>query len=199
MSDIMYETVNERPMIHATLCFVLRAGSPSHILLGRKKRGFGVGKLNGIGGKLTAEELPEDGVIREVLEEVGLTIPKHALRRAGQITFRFPCRPEFDHFVHVFLASEWEGDPVESGEMAPDWYPVHEIPFDRMWQDDAYWLPVVLNGKVIEAAFTFGEDNETVVSWCIRGGSSTRLCDPQTRSPLPGKDEDRHRRRPDRM
>lgn len=160
-------------MVHATLVFIIREGSPSHILLGKKKRGFGVGKLNGIGGKLAPDESPEDCVIREVHEEVGLTLSKEALRPAGQITFRFPFRPEFDHFVHVFLASKWEGEPVESPEMLPFWYPIHEIPFEKMWQDDAYWLPIVLNGKTISAEFEFGEDNETVVSWLIRGGGAT--------------------------
>ena len=158
-------------MIHATLCFVIREGSPSHILLGKKKRGFGVGKLNGIGGKLALGESPEDGIIREVYEEVGLTISKETLHPTGHITFRFPFHPEFDHFVHVFLTTEWEGEPIESAEMLPAWFPVNEIPFERMWQDDAYWLPIVLKGRTISAEFEFGDDNETVVSWTIQGGT----------------------------
>ena len=158
-------------MIHATLCFVIREGSPSHILLGKKKRGFGVGKLNGIGGKLALGESPEDGIIREVHEEVGLTISKETLHPTGHITFRFPFHPEFDHFVHVFLTTEWEGEPIESAEMLPAWFPVNEIPFERMWQDDAYWLPIVLKRKTISAEFEFGDDNETVVSWAIRGST----------------------------
>jgi 8-oxo-dGTP diphosphatase len=159
----------ESPMIHATLCFIVRDGSPSHVLLGKKKRGFGLGKLNGIGGKLELGESPEDGIIREVQEEVGLHIPKSALRVAGQITFRFPFMKAFDHFVHVFVASDWEGEPIETEEMLPNWFPVNAIPFDRMWQDDAYWLPIVLQGKGVTAEFTFGEDNETVVQWSLQG------------------------------
>jgi len=165
-------------MIHATLCFILREESPSHILLGRKKRGFGIGKLNGIGGKLEPGELPRDGIIREVQEEVGITIPRDALRVAGQITFLFPFTPEFDHYVHLFVASEWTGEPCESEEMAPMWFPKSEIPFTQMWQDDAYWLPIVLNGKTVRAEFEFGDDNETVTSWCIQGGSPTNWRDP---------------------
>lgn len=164
-------------MVHATLCFIIRQSSPAHVLLGKKKRGFGAGKLNGIGGKLDPGESPTDGVIREVHEEVGLTISKETLHTAGQITFRFPFIPEFDHFVHLFVATEWEGEPIESAEMLPFWFPVNEIPFQQMWQDDAYWLPIVLNGKAIRAEFEFGEDNETVVSWVIRGGRELPLLD----------------------
>lgn len=159
-------------MVHATLCFIIRDGSSPHVLLGKKKRGFGLGKLNGIGGKLESGELPEDGIIREVEEEVGLAIPKRALHEAGQITFRFPFKKAFDHFVHVFVATDWEGEPIETEEMLPHWFPVNEIPFERMWQDDVYWLPIVLKGKRIVADFTFGEDNETVTDWLIRGASS---------------------------
>lgn len=159
-------------MVHATLCFIIREGSPPHVLLGKKKRGFGIGKFNGIGGKLAPDESPEDGIVREVQEEVGVILPKETLRSAGHITFRFPFRPEFDHFVHLFLAYEWEGKPCESAEMAPVWFPVGDIPFDQMWQDDAYWLPIVLNGKAIQGEFEFGEDNETVVSWLIQDRSS---------------------------
>ena len=132
-----------------------------------------MGKLNGIGGKLNPDESPEDGIIREVHEEVGLILSKEALRPAGHITFLFPFKPEFDHFVHIFLATKWEGEPTESVEMMPSWFPVHEIPFQKMWQDDAYWLPIVLNGKRIQAEFEFGDDNEAVVSWLIRGGTTT--------------------------
>jgi len=159
-------------MVHATLCFIIRDGGLPHVLLGKKKRGFGLGKLNGIGGKLEPGELPEDGIIREVQEEVGLTIPKHALSSAGQITFRFPFMEAFDHFVHVFVATDWEGEPIETEEMLPGWFPVNEIPFECMWQDDAYWLPIVLKGKRIVAEFAFGEDNETVTHWLIRGAES---------------------------
>ncbi len=155
-------------MVHATICFVIRPGNPQCVLLGKKKRGFGLGKLNGIGGKLEPKESPEDGVIREVKEEVGLTIPRSGLHPAGRITFRFPFMETFDHFVHVFVASEWEGEPIETDEMAPDWFAVCDIPFSRMWQDDAYWLPMVLRGKRIDAEFTFGSDNETVIDWVIR-------------------------------
>ena len=154
-------------MIEATLCFILDGIPPTRVLLGRKKRGFGRGKLNGLGGKVQPGETPVDTVIREVHEESGLIVSPDTLRSAGSITFAFPSKPTFDHHVHVFVTSAWDGEVRESVEIAPAWSPITAIPYDRMWDDDHYWLPLVLAGKRIRAGFTFAEDNETVDSWTI--------------------------------
>ena len=154
-------------MIEATLCFILDATPPTRILLGRKKRGFGCGKYNGLGGKVQSGESPVDTVIREVHEESGLVLSPDTLRPAGTVTFYFPTDPPLDHHVHVFVTSAWKGEVLESAEMAPAWFSIGEIPHDRMWDDDQYWLPLVLAGKRIRAEFTFAEDNETVAAWAI--------------------------------
>ena len=44
-----------------TLLFVL---SPGKVLLGMKKRGFGMGRWNGFGGKVHSDETVEEGAIR---------------------------------------------------------------------------------------------------------------------------------------
>jgi len=154
-------------MIEATLCFVLDRTAPGRILLGRKKRGFGCGKLNGLGGKVQPGETPLRTIVREVEEEAGIAVSPDTLRSAGLVTFRFPADPTMDHLVHIFLAETWSGDPRESAEMAPAWYPIDEIPFDRMWDDDRFWLPHVLAGRRVRADFTFADDNETVTSWSL--------------------------------
>ena len=154
-------------MIEATLCFILEGRPPRRILLGRKKRGFGKGKLNGLGGKVRPGETPIRTIVREVAEESGVIVSPDTLRSAGSVTFTFPFEPSFDQHVHIFVASSWEGEVQESEEMAPAWFPIGGIPYDRMWDDDRYWLPLVLAGERIRARFTYAEDNETVASWAL--------------------------------
>jgi hypothetical protein len=28
--------------------------------------------------------------------------------------------------------------------MKPEWFSIDEIPFDKMWEDDKYWMPRIL-------------------------------------------------------
>jgi 8-oxo-dGTP diphosphatase len=58
------------PRERANLCFILRHG---RVLLIRKKRGLGAGKINGPGGKIEAGESALASAIRETQEEVGVT------------------------------------------------------------------------------------------------------------------------------
>lgn len=44
------------------------------ILLGMKKRGFGMGKWNGFGGKVEPGETIEEGALREMAEESGVCV-----------------------------------------------------------------------------------------------------------------------------
>jgi len=154
-------------MKEATLCFIVEGDPVRRVLLGMKKRGFGAGKYNGFGGKVNRGESIREAAVREVKEETSVRIDPDSLRPAGTVTFFFPAEPDFDHHVHLFLAPKWEGEPQESEEMAPAWFEVDRIPHERMWGDDAHWLPLVLSGRRIRARFTFAPDNETPIDWEI--------------------------------
>ncbi len=143
----------------ATLCFLIKNCS-NEILLGMKKRGFGAGKWNGFGGKVGSDESIEEAAIRELYEETNILANK--LQKVGELKFIFPYKKEWNQIVHVFLAKEWKGHPKESEEMLPQWFNINNLPFEKMWQDDEHWLPLVLNGKKITATFIFNKDNETI-------------------------------------
>jgi 8-oxo-dGTP diphosphatase len=62
----------------------------------------------------------------------------------------------------VFTASDCEGEPTETDEATPLWTRLDAIPFHEMWEDDAHWLPGVLEGRNFRAYFDF--DGETMLS-----------------------------------
>ena len=149
-------------MRDATLVFLVRGKPPTELLLGMKNRGFGSGKYNGFGGKVESGETIEHAAARELKEECGVAVAVEELTRAARLGFFFPAQPDWNQVVHVFLARRWMGDPVASPEMTPAWFGVQTLPYEKMWVDDPYWLPLVLQGEYIEATFTVTDDHETI-------------------------------------
>jgi 8-oxo-dGTP diphosphatase len=152
----------------ATLCFVFQGDPPLKILLGHKKRGFAQGKIDGFGGKLNPGESALQAAVRELAEESGIVAQPEKMVPMGVINFIFPMNPAWNQEVHVFIAQSWQGEPVESEEMQPEWFPLTGIPFDQMWADSRIWLPSLLAGASIKAEFTYSDDNETVKDYWIQ-------------------------------
>lgn len=149
-------------MKETTLLFLRRS---DEILLAMKKRGFGEGRWNGVGGKIEPGESVEAAMVREVEEEIGVTPTKY--QQVADISFDqfFKGEPAQMH-LHIFFATEWEGEPTESEEMKPQWYRVDALPFKDMWPDDPYWLPLVLEGKKIKASFVM-DVNDVITNHII--------------------------------
>lgn len=120
-----------------------------------KKRGFGEGRWNGFGGKVSPGETIEEAAARELHEEAG--IKAEAMQKVGIIEFQFAASPEDILEVHIFRAEGYSGEPTESEEMRPQWFTTEEIPFMNMWPDDLYWFPYFLKGKKFKGKFLFGE------------------------------------------
>ena len=150
-------------MQRVALCLPITADSL--VLLGLKKRGFGQGKLVGLGGKVEPGEALAATAARELREEVGLLVDFERLAAVAHLIFLFPTRADWNHHMHVFLARDWRGKPVEGDEIQPQWHPIDALPFDRMWDDSRYWLPQVLAGQRLVAIFIYGHDLETVVGF----------------------------------
>lgn len=143
------------------------------ILLGLKKRGVGQGLYNGYGGKIDpTDKTYEDGARRELQEECGL-LAGESLNRIGYLVETVDSLKMKFH-IHVFTCNDWISDttgchitarnpsesagttipdeitdnkypePVETDEMAPHWFNIDAIPFPKMWIDDPYWFPYLL-------------------------------------------------------
>lgn len=140
-----------RPRERAVLLFLFRG---NEVLLMRKKRGLGAGKINAPGGRIDPGETPEQAAVRETREEVGLSA--RGIREAGQLFFQFAD----GHSIHctVFTGREWEGALVETDEADPFWVARDAVPFDQMWADDRHWFPALLRGAPFRGYFTFEGD-----------------------------------------
>jgi|SRR6478672_2355967 8-oxo-dGTP diphosphatase len=159
---VAFDWSNWHPKELATLCFVRQ---DSRVLMIRKKRGLGAGKINGVGGKLEKGETPHAGVVREAQEELGIT-PRDA-RKRGELHFQF--LDGYSLSCTVFVASQFDGTPIETEEAEPLWFDVADLPFKEMWQDDELWLRQALDGKTFRGFFVF--DGQKMLNQRLEWGS----------------------------
>ncbi|XP_013192339.2 oxidized purine nucleoside triphosphate hydrolase-like [Amyelois transitella] len=145
-----------------TLVFVRQE---NQILLGMKKRGFGVNKWNGFGGKVEPNESIIEAAARELKEECSLEVKTSDLKNIGHLEFTFEGQPTLMD-VRVYSTDIFTGKPTESEEMRPKWFDVEDIPFDEMWLDDRLWFPYMFQGKTFFGRFHY-EGFEKILNYKI--------------------------------
>lgn len=152
----------------ATLLFIIQG---DEILLIEKQRGIGAGKVNGPGGKIDPGETPVECAVREVEEELHIHVKDPV--KMGELFFDMSDMPNI--YCHVFIGTEFSGTPTATDEAIPLWTKISEIPFEKMWEDDQYWLGEMISGRKFIGKFIFEEekilwmdvqfDTEETVEW----------------------------------
>ena len=95
-------------------------------------------------------------MVRETQEEFGITPTKY--QKCGVVKFDTYYKNQ-EHVMivtHVYTADAYVGEPQESEEMRPQWFDLVQIPYDRMYDTDKLWLPLILEHKgYFTAAFKY--------------------------------------------
>lgn len=141
-------------MLLATLCYIKHNGCTLMVHRNKKANDIHEGKWNGLGGKFEAGETPEECVIREVLEESGLSIrdPKYC----GLLMF-----PNFkgnDWYVFVFTATDFTGELIDSPEGRLEWIPDEKLLDLNLWESDHIFFPWIQDKKLFSAKFEYRGD-----------------------------------------
>ena len=154
-------------MIHTTLGYILRGNDVLMLHRTKKKNDINQDKWIGIGGKLEADETPDEGMLREAQEETGLTLTDWKCR--GIVTF-LSDQAEGE-YMYLFTADGYEGQLKECDEGDLEWisrekldslpkWEGDQIFLDLLWQDAPFFLlklryegdrlcQAVLNGETI--------------------------------------------------
>jgi 8-oxo-dGTP diphosphatase len=112
------------------------------------------GKWNGLGGKFEVGEIPEECVIREVLEESGLCFQNPKYCRLLLFT-NFKGN---DWYVFVFTATEFTGELIDSPEGKLEWIPDKKLLDLNLWESDQIFFPWIENKKLFPAKFEYAGD-----------------------------------------
>jgi 8-oxo-dGTP diphosphatase len=147
--------------IRAVLCYLKRDGE--YLLLLKTPGKFGGGLWNAPGGKIENGETADAAVIREVKEETGLLV--HSLEKMGLLEFYFgPEKSRPDWTAEVFVSGDFSGSLVESVEGRLEWFEEDRLPIDQMWEDDRYWLPLLIKDSKFHGRFWFTSDMKRLLS-----------------------------------
>jgi 8-oxo-dGTP diphosphatase len=147
----------------ATVCFIRRNGK---VLLQQRAPGrIWAGRLNGPGGKIDAGETPEAAVVREVKEETGLRLLRVEHHGILDLYFGDPDRSQLR--VFAFSCKEFTGRARGGREGTLRWYAEQHLPYEHLWPDMRYWLPMVLDGGAMEGRCIYDRDGNRLLSCSI--------------------------------
>ncbi|EKD30291.1 MAG: hypothetical protein ACD_78C00099G0002 [uncultured bacterium (gcode 4)] len=147
---------------------VLVFNSQNQILLCMKKKWFGEWKYNWAWGKIKQGETPLIGAKRELEEETWINVPEEKFKQKWFFHFFYEKKPDWEQNVTLFVVKNYNGEVFETEEMKPEWFDIGDIPYDKMWVDDAIWLPRVLEWESVEYDFNFNENGEILSFGAIK-------------------------------
>ena len=127
-------------MILSTLCYI-ENDRGEYLMLHRVKKENDANrdKWIGIGGKFEDGESPEECVVRETLEETGLTLTDYRYR--GLVTF-VSDRWETE-YMHLFTATGWTGEVKECDEGVLEWNGKDALAALPQWAGDRIFLKLL--------------------------------------------------------
>ena len=119
-----------------TLCYIEKDGAWLMLHRTKKENDQSHDKWLGVGGKFEDGESPEECMLREVFEETGLKLTRYVFR--GIVTF-VSDRWETE-YMHLFTATEYEGEPGECSEGVLEWVPKEKVTDLKLWEGDKLFL-----------------------------------------------------------
>lgn len=105
----------------------------------KKENDLNHDKWIGIGGKFEDKESPEDCLLREALEETGLTLTGYRCR--GVVTFvsdRWATE-----YMHLFTADGFTGTLKDCDEGVLEWIPKDQLLKIPHWEGDEIFLNLI--------------------------------------------------------
>ena len=126
-------------MRETTLCYIERDGKYLMLHRVKKKNDANQDKWIGIGGGLEPGETPKACLLREVREETGLTLTAYRYRAI----IDFVSDRWEDEVMHLFTATEYEGEMIECSEGNLEWIDRDALLSLPHWEGDRIFLKLL--------------------------------------------------------
>ena len=122
-----------------TLCYIEKDGKYLMLHRVKKQEDMNGGKWIGVGGKLEEGETPEECLVREVLEETGLTLTKW--RFCGEILFQSDKYGE--ETMYLYHGTKFSGEVCECDEGYLAWVDKDKRSSLPMWEGDRIFFEMM--------------------------------------------------------
>ena len=127
-------------MINTTLCYITRGNDVLMLHRVKKKNDINKDKWIGVGGKFEEGETPDECLLREALEETGLTLTSWRCR--GVVTFLTDELSQGE-FMYLFTADGFEGQLKTCDEGDLQWVSREFLDALPKWEGDAIFLKLL--------------------------------------------------------
>ena len=130
-------------MKQTTLCYITRGSDVLMLHRVKKQNDINRDKWIGIGGKLEEGESPDECLLRESLEETGLTLTNWRCR--GIVTF-LTEKPEDGEYMYLFTADGFTGSLKTCDEGDLEWVSRGFLDSLPKWEGDSIFLELLWSG-----------------------------------------------------
>jgi len=144
-------------MIISTLAYIEKNEKFLMLYRNKKENDINEGKWVGVGGKLEANESPDECIKREIFEETGLKAQQ--LKLKGFITFvNTICESEL---IFIYTVSDYSGDLIDCNEGTLEWIDKEKVLSLNLWEGDRYFLTPILKNedRFINIKFVYDADD----------------------------------------
>lgn len=147
-----------------TLCYIEK--DDKYLMMHRikKKNDVNQEKWVGIGGHFEANESPEECLLREAMEETGLTLTSYRFR--GLVTFISDKWQT--EYMCLYTADGYEGQIGECNEGELVWVPKDEVMNLNLWEGDKIFFRL-LNENAPFFSLKLRYEGETLVEAILDG------------------------------
>ena len=150
-------------MKQTSLCYIENAGHYLMMHRTKKKNDENSGKWIGIGGKFLPGESPEECMLREVMEEAGITPQSYSYR--GIVTFESDVyETENMHLFTAKAASRFHAE-CDEGELA--WIAKTDISSLNLWEGDRIFLELITDESAPFFNLRLVYEGDALVSACL--------------------------------
>ncbi|MBA4320745.1 MAG: hypothetical protein C0412_20330 [Flavobacterium sp.] len=141
------------------ICYIKKLNK---ILIQKRSEYLGYGKYSLPGGTVELNENPKKTIIREIYEETGLKIDH--IKRRGKLFFYQNDKKDPDWIIYVFSASSYNGKlKINYHEGVVEWAEEDNLPFNRMFDHDKYWLPLMEKDNFFQVNFYYDKNFDRLI------------------------------------